>query len=179
MKIETRCNNRQQSATSCNNLQQSATHRMFKHAESARKLSSSESLMHRSVLQCVAVCCSVLQSWTIQPCRFFRLSPRLLPPMNRRSFFAKEPSTRDYVLQKRPIILRILLSSLSESTPANEDNALQNKATNWNTLQHAHAASHQQLCGIPTKPIPPCPSLLPGCREEAIDAYYSDSWKRL
>jgi len=79
-----------------------------------------------SVLQCVAVCCSVLQC-VAQKCRVLHhlitehtntigniASPdmgwlRLVGSLKLWVSFAKELYERDYTLQKRPIILRILL----------------------------------------------------------------------
>jgi len=76
-----------------------------------------------SVLQCVAVCCSVLQRVAVC-CKtshdFLCLNAyvgvalamgwlRSVDSLKLQVSFAKEPYERDYILQKRPIMLRSLL----------------------------------------------------------------------
>jgi len=90
-----------------------------------------------SVLQCVAVCCSVLQCLTIHvlsalhaSCEYssscehvcvhstLRCSMGWLRPVGSiqsKVSFAKEPYKRDYILQKRPIILSNLLTVATPS----------------------------------------------------------------
>ena len=57
-----------------------------------------------SVLQCVAVCCSVLQCVAVY-CGVIHHDRKSSAP-----FCGKEPYETDYILQKRPVILRSLLT---------------------------------------------------------------------
>ena len=57
----THCNTLQHTATHCNTLQHTATHAMRSNASPNPVTVLSSLLFSRSVLQCVAVCCRVLQ----------------------------------------------------------------------------------------------------------------------
>jgi len=142
------CNTSQHTATYCNTLQHAIRWHIWHEL--------SHSMMHITMrpLQHTATYCNTLQHanrWHIWHSLSHMGWLRLVGSLKSWVSFAKEPYKRDYILQKRPVIL---MSLLIVATPYHDPHHKESNASRWNMLQHTatHCITQQsgwhEICDL-------------------------------